>query len=110
MVVKAQGNGREVTGLHIGAANARRYFSKNAGSVELRMGDLRIECKLPPIFWKGEPEIHDPRLCEWLKFKVFHQAERKPFTLAMVQAGSNVFPLQSAYLAERRVPRYPSPA
>ena len=110
MVVRAQGNGREVTGLHVGAANAKRYFSKRVGAIELRMGDLQIQCKLPPSFWKGEPEIHDPRLCEWLKFKVSHQQERKPLTLAMVQAEGNVFTLQSASFAHRRSSSCPNPA
>lgn len=94
MVVRAQENGREVTGLHVGAANARRYFSRSMDDVELRMGDLRIQCKLSPHFWDGQPEIHDPRLCEWLKFKTSQQRlNRKPIALAMVQTGANSFTL-----------------
>lgn len=110
MLVRAQGNEREVTGLHIGNSNARRYFSKSMSAVELRLGDLRIECNLPPGFWDGQPEIHDPRLCEWLRFKVFHPFESKPVTLAMVQSGGNVFTLQPVSFAARRSARCPSPA
>ncbi len=110
MVVKTQGNGREVTGLHVGATNARRYFSKNHGAIELQLGDLRIECALPPSFWDGQPEIHDPRLCEWLNFKVFHHSNRNPMTMAMVQSGQNRFTLQSISLVNRRGVRDTPPA
>lgn len=94
MVVKTQCNGHEVTGLHIGTTNARRYFSKRKKAVELQLGDLQIECELAPDFWHGQPEIHDPRLSEWLKFKVFHErTNRFPIELAMVQFGTNSFKL-----------------
>lgn len=94
MVVTAKGNGREVLGLRVGAANARRYFSREVNNVELRIGDLRIECRLPPEFWSGRPEIQDPRLCEWLKFKSSqHRYNRKPIALAMEQIGANSFTL-----------------
>jgi hypothetical protein len=105
MVVIAKGNGREVTGLRVGAANARRYFSRELDNVELRMGDLRIECRLSPEFWSTRPEIHDPRLCEWLKFKAAqHRLNRKPIALAMEQTGANSFslhPLSGAHRGTR---------
>lgn len=105
MFVKTHGN-REAIGLLIGAANARRYFPKEMGAVELRMGDLSIECRLTPEFWNGEPEIHDPRLCEWLKFKTMHErSSRKPVMMAMVQSGANSFTLQSLSTQGRRGPR-----
>lgn len=106
MVVRAKGNGREVTGLHVGVTNVRRYFRKSARAVELRMGDLRIECKLPLSFWDGQPEIHDPRVCEWLRFTALHHLDPKPLSLAMVQSGQNSFTLQPVSLRERRVARY----
>jgi hypothetical protein len=95
MVVTTHESGREVLGLRVGAANVRRYFPKGMGTVELLLGDLRIECKLPPDFWNGQPEIRDPRLGAWLKFKVSRtHSNRKPATLAMVQAGTNAFLLR----------------
>ena len=101
MVVTTQQNGREITGLRVGAANVRRYFSKNASAVRLHMGDLEIECRLSPDFWHGKPEIHDARLTQWLQFRTFQeQPDRKPITLAMVQSGRNSFTLQS--IASRR--------
>ena len=115
MIVTTQSNGREVTGLRVSERSAQRYFSKRAGAVELQLGDLQIQCKLPPDFWQGQPEIHDPRLCEWLKYKVFQEpTNRKPITLAMVQSGKNSFSLQSMSLANssaaRRGSRYSSAA
>lgn len=111
MVVKTQGKGCEVLGLHVGAANARRYFPKDRGTVELQLGDLHIECQLPPKFWDGCPEIHDRRLCEWLKFKTSNaQSNRKPVALAMVQSGSNSFTLESISLQGRRATRAQSAA
>ena len=70
MVVKTHRNGRDHIGLHIGTANARRYFRKHAQTIDLRLDDLEIRCDLSPDFWEGRPEIHDPRLNEWLEFKV----------------------------------------
>lgn len=111
MVVRTQENGRENIGLHVGAANARRYFPKNLGAVELRFGDLQIQCKLGPAFWDGQPEIHDPRLCEWLKFKLLReQSDRKPVTFAMVQSGRDSFILQPIPAADRRSARLTSAA
>lgn len=97
MVVTTQENGREVVGLRVGAANVRRYFPRDMRAVELLLGDLRIECNLSPSFWNGQPEIRDPRLGAWLKFKVTRaRANRKPVALAMEQAGAtNTFTLRS---------------
>lgn len=96
MVVKTQLHGREVIGLMVGAANARRYFSRQVKVVKLHLGDLEIECALPSDFWHGKPEIHDPRLCQWLEYRNDRERpDRKPITLAMVQSGTNSFKLQS---------------
>ena len=103
MVVKTQDNGREVLGLRVGAANVRRHFPRSMGAVELLLGDLRIQCKLTPAFWKGQPEIHDPRLGAWLTHKVSRERfNRKPIPLAMEHAGGNAFSLQSVSFATKR--------
>lgn len=97
MLVKTYRDGPHCTGLHIGEANVRRYFSKRAPSIELRLGDLRIQCTLDAAFWEGRPEIQDPRLSEWLEFKV---GDRRPgretiyFTLA--PSGPGAFVLRSS--------------
>jgi hypothetical protein len=96
MVVKTQLEGSEVTGLHVGARNVRRYFPKGIRVIELELDGLQIQCGLPPEFWNGRPEIHDPRLCEWLDFKVVHRlGERKQVKLAMMPTGKSVFRLRS---------------
>lgn len=100
MVVKTQVKGSEVTGLHIGARNVRRYFPKRIRVIELQLDHLQIQCGLSPQFWHGEPEINDPRLCEWLGFKVIHHGGgRKDVRLAMIPAGKNSFALRSAAAA-----------
>jgi|ERR1700676_2758354 len=96
MVVTTKDNGREVLNLRVGAANVRRYFPRSMGAVELLLGDLRIQCNLTPEFWKGRPEISDPRLGAWLKYKVSRErANRRPVALAMEHAGANAFTLRS---------------
>jgi hypothetical protein len=101
MVVKTQLRGGEVSGLHIGARNVRRYFPKGTREIELELDGLQIQCGLPREFWNGRPEIHDPRLCEWLDFKVLHRiGERKQVKLAMTPAGKSVFRLRAEVLRE----------
>ena len=97
MVVKTQFNGSEVTGLHVGVRNVRKYFPKTIRVIELQLDHLQIQCGLSPEFWQGEPQIHDPRLCEWLDFKVGHRmGRRKEARLAMTPAGTNIFRLRSS--------------
>lgn len=111
MVVRTQNNGREVFGLHVGIGNARRYFPRSAGAVELQLDELRIECRLPETFWNGRPEIHDPRLCEWLKFKIIgERRDRSPIELHMVRSGLNTFTLESMVAPHRRASRLTSAA
>jgi hypothetical protein len=99
MVVKTQSKSRGVTGLHVGANNVRRYFPKNIAEIELQLDHLQIQCGLAPDFWKGEPEIHDPRLCAWLESKHMHgKRDRSPLPLAMIPAGKNAFRLQPVSL------------
>lgn len=107
MVVKTQSDGREGFGLRVSAANVRRYFPKSMGAVELQLGDLAIQCTLPPKFWEGQPEIHDPRLCEWLKFKVFRDGRmRSPIILNLVQSGAESFTVETS--ARRTAPFSPA--
>jgi hypothetical protein len=104
MVVTTKDNGREVLNLRVGAANVRRYFPRSMGAVELLLGDLRIQCNLTPEFWKGHPEICDPRLGAWLKYKVARErANRKPVALAMEHTGTNAFTLRPVSVGPKRV-------
>jgi hypothetical protein len=96
MLVKAQYDGCRVSGLYVGVNNAKRYFSKRMAAIELQLDHLRIECWLTPHFWNGQPEIRDPRLCEWLESKNFHDRPcRTPVPLAMIPSGKNSFVLAS---------------
>lgn len=95
MVVKTQLTGSEVTGLRVGVRNVRRYFPRGMRVIELQLDHVQIQCGLSPEFWDGRPEIRDPRLCEWLDFKIIHRLEeRKEVTLAMTPAGKNTFRLR----------------
>jgi hypothetical protein len=99
MVVKTRIKGREVIGLLVGAENVRRYFPNQVSVIELQLDDLQIQCGLGPEFWTGEPEIHDPRLCEWLDFKILNRvAGRATVLLAMTPSGKNRFRLCPATL------------
>lgn len=92
MVVKTHKDGRDHIGLHIGAANARRYFRRHPQTIDLRLDDLEIQCTLSPDFWEGRPEIYDPRLSEWLEFKVGRKRPgRDPMLLTMVPSGDGTF-------------------
>jgi hypothetical protein len=111
MVVRTQSNGNNNFGLRVGTANARRYFPRSMHAVELRLDDLQIQCPLPTGFWDGSPEINDPRLCEWLKFKVLRERRKgAPIALNLVQSGTNSFTLQSLASAQGRPNRLSSVA
>jgi hypothetical protein len=99
MVVKTQSKGFGLTGLHIGVANVRRYFPRHMSVIELQLDHLQIQCGLEPDFWRGQPDIYDPRLCAWLESKNFHQRpDRTPTPLAMIPSGDNSFRLQAMSL------------
>jgi hypothetical protein len=96
MVVKAQYEGFRVSGLYVGANNVRRYFSKRNPVVELQLDHLQIQCGLTARFWNGQPEIHDPRLCDWLESKQFHEKPcSTPVHLALIPFGKNSFKVTS---------------
>jgi hypothetical protein len=95
MVVKTQSKGHGVTGLHVGTANARRYFPKDTRNIELQLGHLRIQCGLKPDFCQAQPEIYDPRLCAWLESKNLHGTANRTVPLAMIPSGNNSFELQA---------------
>ena len=102
MVVKTQSKGRGVTGLHVGASNVRRYFPKSISIIELHLDHLQIRCGLNPDFWRGQPEIFDPRLGAWLESRHLHgKPDRGPIPLAMIPAGKNSFRLQPVPLNMR---------
>lgn len=95
MVVRTMGCGREVSGLYIGARNARRHFPRKSQHIELLLGHLHIYCDLPPEFWNERPEICDPRLAGWLFARIFHgKAHRAPVPVMMIPQGSSVFRVQ----------------
>jgi hypothetical protein len=96
MVVKTNFNGREITGVEIGAGNVRRYFSKESEFVELLLDHLQIQCGLAPDFWQGQTEIRDPRLRAWLEAKNFKaRPGDAPVPLALIPSGKNCFRLQT---------------
>ena len=95
MVVRTQSDGRVVTGLYIGTRNARRRFPKCIAAIELQLGHVQIRCALEPEFWRGRPEIHDQRLCDWLESSLFHgRSCRIPIPLLMSLQERNVYGLQ----------------
>jgi len=117
MIVKTHRDGCDNTGLHIGRVNARRYFRRLSHSIDLKLDDLQIQCTLSPDFWDARPEIHDPRLSEWLEFKVGRRrAGLEPMQLTMVPAGDDTFVIKpkheqtpEAFGAEISLPRKVAP-
>ncbi len=107
MVVRSQSDGHRITGLYVGVNNVRRYFPRNVETIDLELDHLRIQCGLKPHFWKGQPEIHDPRLCEWLESKQFQgRGCRTSMPLAMIPSGEHSFTLGPADLdGHGRAPR-----
>jgi hypothetical protein len=112
MIVKMQNRGRSVTGLQIGPRNVRRHFRQKVQSIELELGDVRIECELKPGFWSNQPEITDPRLCAWLEAKNARRESRHPpGRVVMFPGGNGSFRLQLVRLRpddERSPPRWRS--
>ncbi|HEV2133006.1 MAG TPA: hypothetical protein VGR47_01965 [Terracidiphilus sp.] len=99
MIVTTQTRGHSITGLRIGAANVRRYFPSGLHSIDLELDHLRIRCDLEASFWRGRPEISDPRLCSWLQAKCSHELPEQ-VSVEMVPAGD------SYRLQCRRSPRH----
>ena len=94
MLVRTQCQGCRVSGLYIGATNVRRNFPRDTAAVEFELGHLRIGCQLKPGFWQGQPQICDPRLCEWLEFKLYRERSRHtPLPLTMVKSSRGPFKL-----------------
>lgn len=99
MVIRTECKGGKVTGIYIGARNARRNFPKGAAAVEFELGHLRIGCELTPGFWRDQPRICDSRLCDWLEFKLYRERKRvTPLPLALVQSGRNAYKLRPVIL------------
>ena len=100
MVVTTQSKEGGFTGLRVGAENARRYFPRDAITIDLLLDHLEIACGLEPEFWEGRAEIHDPRLCAWLESKRLNgRPGHKPVSLAMIPAGEHTFRLQPIRLS-----------
>lgn len=99
MIVQTLSKGREALGLLVGSRNARRYFSRDAETIEIQLDHLTICCEPGPQFWDGDAEIRDPRLSAWLELKNFHGlAGQPPVRLAMTPTGANSFRLQTVKL------------
>jgi len=96
MVVTSKCIGHRVTGLYVGSSNVRRYFSKRATQIELKLDHLLIECGLSPNFWQDNPEIYDPRLCLWLESKQRNHKGDAQFAMALIPTGKNSFILDPA--------------
>jgi len=95
MIVEAQSKGPGRCGLYVGAENVRLFFPRNLTTVEFNLGHLKIECRLSPEFWQGNPEITDPRLCAWLESKHMHgNRPRTAIQLSMIPSGENGYRLQ----------------
>jgi len=102
MVVRTQSRGCEITGLQVGEDNVRRYFPIDTAVIELQLDHLQIQCRLEPEFWRGQPEINDPRLGAWLESKNLHERpSRTPVALAMIPNGKNSFRLRPISLNGR---------
>ena len=92
MVVRTICKGREATGLRLRAEDAARYFSPQITAIQLRLGDVQIECELPADFRTGRPEIFDDRLSGWLEFKIFRTRPcRVPVSFDLTPLGANVY-------------------
>ena len=95
MEVKTLIKGLEITGLDVGEGNVERYFPADARVIELQLDHLHILCGLAPDFWRGQPEIHDPRLSAWLECKHFHKKPgQPPMPIRMTPLGGSIFRLQ----------------
>jgi hypothetical protein len=95
VLVKTHSTGCGITGLYVGPSNVRRYFPRHISEIELQLDHLQIQCGLEPNFWRGRPQIEDPRLCAWLESKNLRWKPRLPAVpLALIPAGENSFKLQ----------------
>lgn len=95
MIVTMQDRGSGVFGLRSGVRNARRCFKRSAPAVDLDLESVQIRCELRQEFWRGHPEIRDPRLCAWLTAKKAKwKVDGDTLVLLMLPAGPNVFRLR----------------
>ncbi len=108
MIVEAKSKGLGRCGLYVGDENVRLYFPRSLSAIEFNLGHLKIECKLNPGFWQGEPEINDPRLGAWLDAKMMHESRhRTAVRLSMVPTGENAYKLQPATAEMTAMPARP---
>lgn len=71
MIVTMQIKGRSIIGISFSLSDARDCFPTGTRAIDLELDHLRIRCDLNESFWRGRPEISDPRLCGWLQTKFF---------------------------------------
>lgn len=99
MVVRTECKGRKVTGIYIGARNVRRNFPREVLVIDFELGHLHIGCSLGPGFWRDQPRICDPRLCDWLEFKLYRERRHvTPLPLVLVHASKNTYRLRPMIL------------
>lgn len=88
MIVRMQNKGRSITGIRIRMADARRHFPYATRAIDLELDHLRIRCDLNGNFWRGCPEISDPRLGAWLEAKSFgKETASSCVSIEMVRTG-----------------------
>ena len=110
MVVRTQSKGGRITGLYVGALNARRHFPRAMSCVDLELGHLHIQCELQPEFWNGSPEIRDPRLADWLEARhVRPRSKSDAIELEMTRTGAGSFHLEPAQTKRCHVTKLPCP-
>lgn len=110
MLVRTQSRDGRITGLYIGAANARRHFSRAVRCVDLELGHLHIQCELQPGFWNGSPEIRDPRLADWLEARHLRPRNKSDsIELEMTRTGDASFHLEPAAVRPCHVTGLPCP-
>ena len=104
MVVRTQYQGRRISGLYIGAGNAKKYFSRRAALIEIQLDHLLIRCGLEPRFWGSQPEIQDARICAWLESKQPRTSTTDgPPPLVLTPTGRSAYRLD--YLARKAAGR-----
>lgn len=111
MLVKTECKGRACTGVSVGDNDVRRYFPPQTKTIDLELDHLLIRCGLSPGFWKGHPEISDPRLCAWLEAKNFNcRPGEAPVALVMIPSGKNVFRLMTFRRTKSQIDKSTKPA
>jgi hypothetical protein len=105
MLVQTRTKDGRIVGLHIGADNVQQYFPASQSTIELVLGHLHIHCELAADFWRGQPEIYDARLADWLEAKF--RCSRQPggcVTLVLAEAGDGCYRLELPHTSKPEEP------